>query len=85
MLFEDEHLIVINKPAGLTVHRHRATRTAPWSTVADTARIYPGLAAAPARIVHRLDKGDWLHRDRQSQQALVKLQVQIQKQVASRM
>jgi 23S rRNA pseudouridine1911/1915/1917 synthase len=55
VVYEDEHLLVINKPAGLVVHpctrqleRHPAQRPAGAAT---SARVLPR-----AGIVHRLDK-----------------------------
>ncbi len=55
VVYEDDHIIVINKPAGLVVHPGAGT---PSGTVLNglLAR-YPELATIPrAGIVHRLDK-----------------------------
>ncbi|BEV35292.1 RluA family pseudouridine synthase [Synechococcus sp. M16CYN] len=87
VLFEDEHLIVVNKAAGLTVHPAPGNK---GGTLANGLLHYcPNLPGISGKlrpgIVHRLD------RDTtgcivvaKSQEALVKLQVQIQKRVASR-
>lgn len=32
ILFENDDLIILNKPAGMVVHPHRATSRAPWYT-----------------------------------------------------
>ena len=79
VLFEDEHLIVLNKPAGLTVH------PAPGNK--DGTLVNGLLHHCPDRpgIVHRLDKDTTgCIVVAKSQEALVKLQVQIQKRIASR-
>ncbi len=55
VVFEDEHLLVINKPAGLVVHPAAGN----WSGTLLNALLYryPGAALLPrAGIVHRLDK-----------------------------
>lgn len=55
IVFEDEHIIVINKPAGLVVHPGSGN----WSgTLLNALLAYdPALAGVPrAGIVHRLDK-----------------------------
>ena len=55
VVFEDDHLIVIDKPAGLVVHPGSGN----WSGTLLNALLHhaPGLAAIPrAGIVHRLDK-----------------------------
>lgn len=55
ILFEDEHLIVVNKPAGLVVHPAAGN----WSGTLLNGLLYhcPALAQLPrAGIVHRLDK-----------------------------
>ncbi len=53
VVYEDEHLLVVDKPAGLVVHPGAGHR-------ADTlAQILPGLAGGPEErrgIVHRLDR-----------------------------
>jgi 23S rRNA pseudouridine1911/1915/1917 synthase len=55
VVFEDEHIIVIDKPAGLVVHPGAGT---PSGTVLNGLLYrYPELATVPrAGIVHRLDK-----------------------------
>ncbi len=55
VIYEDEHVIVINKPAGLTVHPGAGN----WSGTLLNALLYhyPEVANIPrAGIVHRLDK-----------------------------
>lgn len=55
IVFEDAHLLVINKPAGLVVHPGSGN----WSGTLLNALLHyaPALAAVPrAGIVHRLDK-----------------------------
>jgi len=55
MAFEDEHLLVVNKPAGLVVHPAAGN----WSGTLMNGLLahHPGAAALPrAGIVHRLDK-----------------------------
>lgn len=55
VIFEDAHVIVINKPAGLTVHPGNGN----WSGTLLNALLYhyPELSLIPrAGIVHRLDK-----------------------------
>lgn len=55
VIFQDEHVIVINKPAGLTVHPGAGN----WTGTLLNALLYhyPELANIPrAGIVHRLDK-----------------------------
>ena len=55
VVFEDEHLLVINKPAGLVVHPGNGN----WSGTLLNALLHhaPELAEVPrAGIVHRLDK-----------------------------
>jgi 23S rRNA pseudouridine1911/1915/1917 synthase len=55
ILFEDDHLLVLNKPAGLVVHPAAGN----WDGTLQNALLYhaPGLAALPrSGIVHRLDK-----------------------------
>jgi 23S rRNA pseudouridine1911/1915/1917 synthase len=62
VLYEDPHLVVIDKPGGLVVHpaRGHATGTLVHGLLArgsfDRAAHEPGAAARPG-IVHRLDKG----------------------------
>ena len=87
VLFEDSDLIVLNKPAGLTVHPapgHRA------GTLVNGLLFHcpdlPGIGGEMRPgIVHRLDKDTTgCIVVAKSQEALVKLQVQIQKRIASR-
>ena len=86
VLFEDDHLIVINKPAGLTVHppRQQGRHAGEWSA-SPLPRSAGHQRQVTAGIVHRLDKDTTgcivIAR---SQEALVRLQVQIQKRIASR-
>ena len=55
VLFEDEQVIVLNKPAGLVVHPGAGTPTG--TLVNALLHLDPSLAAVPrAGIVHRLDK-----------------------------
>jgi len=56
--YEDEHLAVVNKPAGLVVHAAPGSR-APTLVDSLSARMPLAPAAGPTRpgIVHRLDKG----------------------------
>ncbi|WP_041070371.1 23S rRNA pseudouridine(1911/1915/1917) synthase RluD [Thiolapillus brandeum] len=55
LLYEDEHLLVVNKPAGLVVHPAAGN----WSGTLQNALLHhdPALAGLPrGGIVHRLDK-----------------------------
>lgn len=56
VLFEDEHLLVVDKPAGLVVHPAPGLRE---ETLADifAGRIGGGAEAGRSGIVHRLDRG----------------------------
>lgn len=56
--YEDEHLAIVNKPAGLVVHAAPGTRS-PTLVDSLSARMPLAPAAGPTRpgIVHRLDKG----------------------------
>jgi 23S rRNA pseudouridine1911/1915/1917 synthase len=87
VLFEDEHLIVLNKPAGLTVHPAPGNRDG--TLVNGLLHHCPDLPGIGGElrpgIVHRLDKDTTgCIVVAKSQEALVKLQVQIQKRIASR-
>ena len=87
VLFEDEHLIVLNKPAGLTVHPAPGNKDG--TLVNGLLHHCPDLPGIGGElrpgIVHRLDKDTTgCIVVAKSQQALVKLQVQIQKRIASR-
>jgi len=59
ILFEDDAILIINKPAGLTIHPGAGTQGQP--TVASAFKAYMGSKALPGDedrpgIVHRLDK-----------------------------
>lgn len=87
VLFEDEHLIVLNKPAGLTVHPAPGNKDG--TLVNGLLHHCPNLPGIGGElrpgIVHRLDKDTTgCIVVAKSQAALVKLQVQIQKRIASR-
>jgi 23S rRNA pseudouridine1911/1915/1917 synthase len=87
VLFEDEHLIVLNKPAGLTVHPAPGNKDG--TLVNGLLHHCPDLPGIGGElrpgIVHRLDKDTTgCIVVAKSQEALVKLQVQIQKRIASR-
>ena len=87
VLFEDQHLIVLNKPAGLTVHPAPGNKDG--TLVNGLLHHCPDLPGIGGElrpgIVHRLDKDTTgCIVVAKSQEALVKLQVQIQKRVASR-
>jgi 23S rRNA pseudouridine1911/1915/1917 synthase len=87
VLFEDSHLIVLNKPAGLTVHPAPGNKD---GTLVNGLLFHcpdlPGIGGEMRPgIVHRLDKDTTgCIVVAKSQEALVKLQVQIQKRIASR-
>ena len=87
VLFEDEHLIVINKPSGLTVHPAPGNKDG--TLVNGLLHHCPDLPGISGKlrpgIVHRLDKDTTgCIVIAKSQEALVKLQIQIQKRIASR-
>lgn len=87
VLFEDGHLIVVNKPAGLTVHPAPGNRDG--TLVNGLLHHCPDLPGIGGElrpgIVHRLDKDTTgCIVVAKSQEALVKLQAQIQKRIASR-
>jgi 23S rRNA pseudouridine1911/1915/1917 synthase len=87
VLFEDEHLIVLNKPAGLTVHPAPGNKSGTLvNGLLHHCSNLPGIGGElRPGIVHRLDKDTTgCIVVAKSQEALVKLQVQIQKRVASR-
>lgn len=76
VVFEDEHLLVINKPAGLVVHPAAGN----WSGTLLNGLLFrwPTLAQLPrAGIVHRLDKDTsglmLVGKTRQSMESLVRL------------
>jgi 23S rRNA pseudouridine1911/1915/1917 synthase len=87
VLYEDAHLIVLNKPAGLTVHPAPGNRDG--TLVNGLLHHCPDLPGIGGElrpgIVHRLDKDTTgCIVVAKSQEALVNLQVQIQKRIASR-
>jgi len=87
VLFEDEHLIVINKPAGMTVHPAPGNKTGTLvNGLLHHCSDLPGISGKlRPGIVHRLDKDTTgCIVVAKSQIALVKLQLQIQKRIASR-
>ncbi len=87
ILYEDEHLIVINKPSGLTVHPAPGNKQG--TLVNGLLHHCPNLPGINGKlrpgIVHRLDKDTTgCIVIAKTQEALVKLQIQIQARVASR-
>jgi len=87
VLFEDGHLIVLNKPAGLTVHPAPGNKDGTLvNGLLHHCPDLPGIGGEMRPgIVHRLDKDTTgCIVVAKSQEALVKLQVQIQKRIASR-
>ena len=87
VLYEDGHLIVLNKPAGLTVHPAPGNRDGTLvNGLLHHCPDLPGIGGERRPgIVHRLDKDTTgCIVVAKSQEALVKLQVQIQKRIASR-
>ncbi len=87
VLYEDAHLIVINKPAGLTVHPAPGNKDGTLvNGLLHHCPDLPGIGGEMRPgIVHRLDKDTTgCIVVAKSQEALVKLQVQIQKRIASR-
>ncbi len=87
VLFEDDHIIVINKPAGLTVHPAPGNKDGTLvNGLLHHCPDLPGIGGEMRPgIVHRLDKDTTgCIVVAKSQEALVKLQVQIQKRIASR-
>ena len=87
VLFEDAHLIVLNKPAGLTVHPAPGNRDGTLvNGLLHHCPDLPGIGGEMRPgIVHRLDKDTTgCIVVAKSQEALVKLQVQIQQRIASR-
>lgn len=82
VLFEDEDLIVINKPAGLTVHPAPGNKDGTLvNGLLHHCQDLPGISGKlRPGIVHRLDKDTTgCIVIAKSQEALVRLQVQIQK------
>jgi len=85
--FEDAHLIVLNKPAGRTVHPAPGNKDGTLvNGLLHHCPDLPGIGGEMRPgIVHRLDKDTTgCIVVAKSQQALVRLQVQIQKRIASR-
>ena len=54
--FQDEHLLVVDKPAGLVVHPARGHETGTLAQIFSPGVAGGGEDAARARIVHRLDR-----------------------------
>lgn len=52
VLYEDNHLLVVNKPAGLVCH---PTKTDEYSSLISRARLYLGLGSQP-QLINRLDR-----------------------------
>ncbi|MFM7640440.1 MAG: RluA family pseudouridine synthase [Cyanobium sp.] len=87
VLFEDAHLFVINKPAGLTVHPAPGNKDGTLvNALLHHCPDLPGIGGElRPGIVHRLDKDtSGCIVIAKSQEALVRLQEQIQKRIASR-
>ena len=87
ILFEDEYLIVSNKPAGITVHPAPGHKDGTLvNGVLYHCRDLPGInGKLRPGIVHRLDKQtSGCIVIAKTQEALVNLQTQIQKRIASR-
>ena len=87
VLYEDSHLIVINKPAGLTVHPAPGNKDGTLvNGLLHHCPDLPGIGGEMRPgIVHRLDKDTTgCIVVAKSQEALVRLQQQIQQRVASR-
>ena len=87
VLFEDQHLIVINKPAGLTVHPAPGNRDGTLvNGLLHHCQDLPGISGKlRPGVVHRLDKDTTgCIVVAKSQEALVRLQAQIQQRIASR-
>tara|TARA_B100000029_G_scaffold393189_1_gene390461 strand:+ start:402 stop:1364 length:963 start_codon:yes stop_codon:yes gene_type:complete len=87
VLFEDEHLIVVNKPAGLTVHPAPGNKDGTLvNGLLHHCSDLPGISGKlRPGVVHRLDKDTTgCIVVAKCQTTLVRLQVQIQKRIASR-
>jgi 23S rRNA pseudouridine1911/1915/1917 synthase len=87
VLYEDAHLIVINKPAGLTVHPAPGNKDGTLvNGLLHHCPDLPGIGGEMRPgIVHRLDKDTTgCIVIAKSQEALVRLQRQIQQRIASR-
>ena len=87
VIYEDKHLIVINKAAGLTVHPAPGNKDGTLvNGLLHHCSDLPGISGKlRPGIVHRLDKDTTgCIVIAKSQEALVKLQLQIQKRIAKR-
>ncbi len=87
IIFEDQHIIVINKQAGLTVHPAPGNKNGTLvNGLLHHCSDLPGInGKLRPGIVHRLDKDTTgCIVIAKSQEALVNLQIQIQKRIASR-
>ena len=87
ILFEDKHIIVINKASGLTVHPAPGHKSGTLvNGLLDHCKHLPGInGKLRPGIVHRLDKDtSGCIVVAKSQEALVSLQLQIKSKVASR-
>jgi 23S rRNA pseudouridine1911/1915/1917 synthase len=87
VLYEDGHLIVLNKPAGLAVHPAPGNKDGTLvNALLHHCPDLPGIGGEMRPgIVHRLDKDTTgCIVVAKSQEALVRLQTQIQKRIASR-
>ncbi len=87
IIFEDKHIIVINKPANLTVHPAPGNKDGTLvNGLLHHCKDLPGInGKLRPGIVHRLDKDTTgCLVVAKSQEALVNLQNQIQKRIASR-
>ena len=86
ILFEDEHIIVINKQSGLIVHPAPGHKSGTLvNGLLFTVKIFPGInGKLRPGIVHRLDKDtSGCMVVAKSQEALVNLQIQIKEKIAS--
>ena len=87
ILFEDEHIIVVNKPSGLTVHPAPGHKTGTLvNGLLAHCKNLPGInGKLRPGIVHRLDKDtSGCMVVAKSQESLVNLQLQIKNKIASR-
>tara|TARA_Y100000589_G_scaffold320044_1_gene349465 strand:+ start:8134 stop:9102 length:969 start_codon:yes stop_codon:yes gene_type:complete len=87
ILFEDHHIIVINKPSGLTVHPAPGHKSGTLvNGLLHHCKNLPGInGKLRPGIVHRLDKDtSGCLVVAKSQEALVNLQLQIKNRIASR-
>jgi len=87
IIFEDEHIIVINKPSGLTVHPAPGHKSGTLvNGLLAHCKNLPGInGKLRPGVVHRLDKDtSGCIVVAKSQEALVNLQLQIKNKIASR-